>query len=156
MSRLKAISVFFIHFPLQMLNLACWALLITLIGLLKLIIPSTRMTRRLNALNAQLEIRFGVISTRLVTFFNRIDVSHTIQGSLSEDKWYLIMANHRSYLDIILLIGFADKRIPAPKFFLKKELIWLPFVGLGAWALDMPFMRRYSRADIARRPELQG
>jgi 1-acyl-sn-glycerol-3-phosphate acyltransferase len=68
----------------------------------------------------------------------------------------LIVANHLSYLDIILLIEFAHGRIPPPKFFLKKELIWLPFVGLGAWALDMPFMRRYSQAFIAKNPHLRG
>jgi len=61
-----------------------------------------------------------------------------------------------SYLDIILLIEFATHRIPAPKFFLKKELIWLPFVGLGAWALDMPFMHRYTRAYLEKYPEKRG
>ena len=30
------------------------------------------------------------------------------------------------------------------KFFLKKELIWVPILGIAWWALDFPFMRRSS------------
>jgi 1-acyl-sn-glycerol-3-phosphate acyltransferase len=33
-------------------------------------------------------------------------------------------------------------RIPFLKFFLKKELIWVPVIGLAWWALDFPFMKR--------------
>ncbi|MFA7542329.1 MAG: acetyltransferase, partial [Lysobacterales bacterium] len=31
---------------------------------------------------------------------------------------------------------------------------WVPVLGLAWWALDFPFMGRYSRRDIARNPEL--
>src|SRR3546814_16540984 len=39
-------------------------------------------------------------------------------------------------------------------FFLKRQLIWVPFLGLAWWALDFPFMRRHSREAIVRKPEL--
>lgn len=42
------------------------------------------------------------------------------------------------------------------KFFLKKELIWVPFLGLAWWALDFPFMKRYSRKFLAANPHLAG
>lgn len=32
----------------------------------------------------------------------------------------------------------------------------MPFLGLAWWALDYPFMKRYSKAFLARNPELQG
>ena len=99
---------------------------------------------------------FGRISVILIRLFNKVDIVCSVHGTLSKDSWYLIIANHLSYLDIILLIEFATHRIPAPKFFLKKELIWLPFVGLGAWALDMPFMHRYTRAYLEKHPEKRG
>lgn len=156
MSWIKALFVFPVHFTLQMSNLAFWAMLIVILGLFKLVLPFPSLIQFINALNAKFEVAFGVISVKFITFFNRIDIDTRIQGSVSPKGWYLITANHRSYLDIILLIGFAKDHYPAPKFFLKKELIWLPFVGLGAWALDMPFMRRYSKADIAKQPELKG
>lgn len=156
MSWIKALFIFPIHFTLQMSNLAFWAILIVIVGLIKLVLPFPTLTRYLNALNAKFEVAFGVISIWFITFFNRIDIDTHIPGSISPEGWYLITANHSSYLDIILLIGCAKNHYPAPKFFLKQELIWLPFVGLGAWALDMPFMRRYSKADIAKNPALKG
>ena len=32
----------------------------------------------------------------------------------------------------------------------------MPLLGLAWWALDFPFMKRYSREELARRPELAG
>jgi 1-acyl-sn-glycerol-3-phosphate acyltransferase len=99
---------------------------------------------------------FGRVSVVLIRLFNNVNIECAVHGELSKDRWYLIIANHLSYLDIVLLIEFATHRIPAPKFFLKKELIWLPFVGLGAWALDMPFMHRYTKAYLDKYPEKKG
>ena len=42
------------------------------------------------------------------------------------------------------------------KYFLKQQLAWVPFLGLACWALDMPFMKRYSRAYLLRHPERRG
>jgi 1-acyl-sn-glycerol-3-phosphate acyltransferase len=39
---------------------------------------------------------------------------------------------------------------------LKSQLFWVPLLGLAWWALDFPFMKRYSRETIAKRPELAG
>ena len=42
------------------------------------------------------------------------------------------------------------------KFFLKKELMWVPVLGIAWWALDYPFMKRYSRQFVEKHPELKG
>lgn len=42
------------------------------------------------------------------------------------------------------------------KYFLKQQLAWVPFIGLACWALDMPFMKRYSRSYLLRHPEHRG
>jgi 1-acyl-sn-glycerol-3-phosphate acyltransferase len=59
-------------------------------------------------------------------------------------------------MDIVLIMSLSVGRFPPPKFFLKKELIWVPFIGLGAWALDMPFMQRYSKQFLQKNPHLKG
>lgn len=41
------------------------------------------------------------------------------------------------------------------KYFLK-QLAWVPFIELACWALDIPFMRRYSRSYHIRHPERRG
>lgn len=148
--------VFPIHFVLQVVNLSVWATLITLLGLVKLFTPTRWVNVMINPIMHHLMFCFGLLSVKLIKLFNSVRWELSVEGQLSKDNWYLMMPNHLSYLDIILLIEFAATRIPAPKFFLKRELIWLPFVGLGAWALDMPFMQRYSREFIAKRPHLKG
>jgi 1-acyl-sn-glycerol-3-phosphate acyltransferase len=78
-----------------------------------------------------------------------------MQG-LSVNEWYMLIANHQSWVDILVLLRVFNRRIPYLKFFLKQSLIWVPLLGLAWWALDFPFMRRYSKAQLARHPELKG
>ena len=77
-------------------------------------------------------------------------------GQLTPHDWYLIIANHQSWVDILVLQRVFNRRIPFLKFFLKKELIWVPILGLAWWALDFPFMRRYTKAFLAKNPHMKG
>jgi 1-acyl-sn-glycerol-3-phosphate acyltransferase len=70
--------------------------------------------------------------------------------------WHLVVSNHQSWVDILVLQKVFHRRIPFLKFFLKQELIWVPVLGLAWWALDFPFMKRYSKARLARKPHLKG
>ncbi|MDM9596225.1 acyltransferase [Pseudomonas guariconensis] len=75
---------------------------------------------------------------------------------LRQDTSYLCVSNHQSWVDIPALIESLNRRVPFFKFFLKKELIWVPLLGLAWWALDYPFMKRYSKAFLDMHPELKG
>lgn len=46
-----------------------------------------------------------------------------------------------------------NSRIPFLKFFIKKELLYVPLLGIAWWALDYPFMRR--RGGASARKDLQ-
>lgn len=76
--------------------------------------------------------------------------------NLRRDTSYLAISNHQSWVDIPALIESLNRRTPFFKFFLKKELIWVPLLGLAWWGLDYPFMKRYSKAFLERHPELKG
>ncbi len=69
---------------------------------------------------------------------------------------YLVISNHRSWADILILQHIFNRRIPFLKFFLKKELIWVPLLGVAWWALDFPFMKRYSKEYLEKHPERRG
>ena len=75
---------------------------------------------------------------------------------LRRDRSYLVVSNHQSWVDIPALVQAFNRKTPYFKFFLKQELIWVPFLGLAFWALDYPFMKRYSKAYLARHPEMAG
>lgn len=78
------------------------------------------------------------------------------RAQLDPHKSYLLICNHQSWADILILFDLMHGRTHFLRFFLKKELIWVPIVGAACWALDMPFMKRHSREAIARNPALRG
>ena len=90
------------------------------------------------------------------SIFSRTRFKVTGLEGLTTKDWYLVTSNHQSWVDILVLQRIFNRKIPFLKFFLKKELIWVPFLGLAWWALDFPFMRRYSRAFLAKNPHLKG
>jgi 1-acyl-sn-glycerol-3-phosphate acyltransferase len=139
-----------------MTNLGIWGILIFCFGIVRFMIPINFISRALLKLMHFFYFTFSIISVGMIKFFNNVNVEIKVDEKLSKQEWYLIIANHISYLDIILLIRFCAEYTSPPKFFLKKELIWLPFVGIAAWALDMPFMRRYTQSFVDKNPHLKG
>ncbi|RMA79374.1 acyltransferase [Umboniibacter marinipuniceus] len=79
-----------------------------------------------------------------------------VPENLSPDKWYFVTANHQSWADILIAQRILNRKVPMLKFFLKRELFWVPVLGICWWALDFPFMRRYSREYLAKHPHKQG
>ena len=76
--------------------------------------------------------------------------------SLDNTRWYLSVANHQSWADIFVLQAITNRKVPMLKFFMKHVLIWVPVIGLAWWALDMPFLKRYSKEELDRNPNLRG
>ncbi len=75
---------------------------------------------------------------------------------LDHQRWHLILANHQSWVDILVLFHIFHRRLPFLRFFLKYELLYFPFLGLACKALNMPFMKRYSAAYLDRHPHKRG
>lgn len=76
--------------------------------------------------------------------------------SLRRDGCYLVICNHRSWADILVLVFAFYGHIPQFKFFTKRELIWVPFIGVALWLLGFPLLHRYSRDQLAANPALRG
>ena len=83
------------------------------------------------------------------------NIQWDIQGleGLSTEHSYLILVNHQSWMDIVVLQHFLNRKVPFIRFFLKKELIYVPLLGGAWWALDFPFMKRYSLKELRQNPE---
>jgi hypothetical protein len=75
---------------------------------------------------------------------------------LEQQGWYFIISNHQSWVDILVLQQCLGGKIPLLKFFIKQELIWIPVLGLAWWALDFPFMKRYSASYLNQHPDKRG
>ena len=96
------------------------------------------------------------VNTFLMRFAGSVVAqSHGMEG-LRRDGWYLVIANHQTWVDIFILQTAFNRRIPFLKFFIKQELIWFPLLGIAWWAMDMPFMKRYSPSYLTKNPHMKG
>ena len=126
------------------------------VALLKMLLPLHVIKQVCNpVLMAFAESWIGVNNWLWRTF---TDTRLHVQGKadLQRDGHYLVLANHQSWVDILVLQKVFNQRAPFMRFFLKRQLIWVPLLGLAWWALDFPFMGRYTPRQIAKNPALAG
>jgi 1-acyl-sn-glycerol-3-phosphate acyltransferase len=122
----------------------------------KLLLPLAAFRRACShGLVAIAESWIGV-NNALFDLFTRIRWQVEGLDALRRDGNYLVLCNHQSWVDIPVLQKVFNRRIPFLRFFLKQPLIWVPLLGPAWWALDFPFMKRYSRETLAKHPELRG
>lgn len=125
-------------------------------ALLKLLLPFARIRRALSAVLVRLAESWIAVNSATMRLFTRTELLVEGAEGLRHAGWYLVISNHQSWVDIPVLQAAFNRRVPFFKFFLKQQLVWVPLLGLAWWALDFPFMRRYDRATLERRPELRG
>jgi 1-acyl-sn-glycerol-3-phosphate acyltransferase len=137
---------------LIVLNLLFWATPLYLVAFIKLL-PIAPLRVQCNRILVQLAQNW--ISGNQLIFRLTQDIRWDVEGveGLQRRDWYLVICNHQSWVDILVLQGVFNRRIPFLKFFLKKQLIWVPVLGFAWWALDFPFMQRHSREYLERHPE---
>lgn len=55
---------------------------------------------------------------------------------------YIAISNHQSWADVFIIQNILNKKIPPPKFLVKKEVVYIPFAGLVALLFDFPLLKR--------------
>jgi len=149
-----------IRIPLAMLLLALNILLhVTLLfafTLVKVIVPVRGVRLACSRVLVVIAESWIGVNNILFGVFTRIRWQVEGLDGLRRNGNYLVLCNHQSWVDIPVLQKVFNRRIPFLRFFLKSQLIWVPLLGPAWWALDFPFMKRYSRETLARHPELQG
>lgn len=80
----------------------------------------------------------------------------TNENHFNPQEWYLVVANHQSWLDIVILQRVLNRKIPVLKFFIKDTLKWMPLLGFAWWAMGCPFMKRYSQEYLVKNPHKKG
>jgi 1-acyl-sn-glycerol-3-phosphate acyltransferase len=141
---------------LLVLNTLFWVPVLLLFALLKLLVPGRSMRLWVDPLLLRIAEAWIAGNSAWMRLTQR--TAWDVQGldDLNPRSWYLVTANHQSWVDILVLQHLLSRRIPLLKFFLKQQLIWVPVMGLAWWALDFPFMRRHSEAYLQKHPEMRG
>ncbi|MDX2368057.1 MAG: acyltransferase [Colwellia sp.] len=153
---LPAKLIGFLSLILYTLNTIFWLLPILVFSLLKALIPLSFSQKTFSYLLDLMASSWVAMNTLNQKLFTNVEIQITGLEELNKKDWYLVLANHQSWVDIVVLQRALHGQIPFLKFFLKKELIYVPILGVAWWALDFPFMKRYSQSFLRKNPHLKG
>ncbi|MSP53471.1 MAG: acyltransferase [Gammaproteobacteria bacterium] len=132
-----------------------WVLPLIFVALLKLCVPIPLFRRGCTELLNDLASAW--IGFNNVAIDTCLGVKWEIHGhvTLKLSAWYMVVANHQSWTDIVVLGRVFNNKIPLLKFFIKKQLMYVPLLGVAWWALDFPFMSRHKKSILAKKPHLK-
>jgi 1-acyl-sn-glycerol-3-phosphate acyltransferase len=145
-----------ISISLMVINTVIWAVPIHVLALTKLLIRHDEWQRTC-ARALMITVNFwiwGILRAIRITQETFYDIEG-LEG-LSKNQWYFLNCNHQSWADILVLLITFHGHIPFFKFFLKKQLFWIPLLGTSWWALDYPFMERFSKSYLEKNPHMKG
>jgi 1-acyl-sn-glycerol-3-phosphate acyltransferase len=134
-------------------NTLTWCLTLFGAALIKLALPLASIRPALDRLLNAIATSWIACNSGWMRLTQRTKWDVTGLEGLHPRGWYMVNANHQSWVDILALQHVLNRRVPLLKFFLKRQLIWVPVIGLAWWALDFPFMRRHSDSELRRHPE---
>lgn len=145
-----------IVYTLTIINTLLWLILIIPVAILKFTIPIKSFRRLCNK-----SLNWMCMTWANINKFNINQLVHVkweidIPEELSMDKYYLVISNHQSWADIVVLQWVLNGVIPYFRFFLKNQLKWFPLLNIAWWALDYPFMTRYSKEYLEKNPHMKG
>lgn len=141
---------------LAALNVLIWVPILYLVTVIKVLVP-LKIWRRMWS-----PVLVGIAEAWIAGNSLIISVTQPIKWdvkgleNLNKKASYFVTCNHQSWVDIVVLQHVFNRKIPFIRFFLKQQLIYFPFLGLAWWALDFPFMKRFTPSQLLARPELRG
>jgi 1-acyl-sn-glycerol-3-phosphate acyltransferase len=138
-------------------NTIFWCIPVYLGGIARLLVPVDGFQRQMGALLSHVIDGWVACNRLLMKALKLTHISATwkLNEPLHRHSWYLVVSNHQTWADILVLQESFLGTVPPLSFFVKRPLLWLPGLGLAMWFLDFPYVRRYSRDVLAANPELR-
>ena len=149
--KLHAILAIFV----LILSTAIGSIPILLVGILKLY-PNQRWNVFCTKIVDKIATLWSDANNIYLNKFHPARWDITGMDHFNPQQWYLVVANHQSWLDIVILQRLFNRKIPILKFFIKDQLKWIPLLGFSWWAMGCPFMKRYSQDYLAKNPHKKG
>ena len=127
----------------------------TLLGVLRFCLPFKAVLKFIEKCNAVF-YRIWVINNNLaIRLTNKINWHITGDAIPTVRRSCIVISNHLSWADILVISMIYGGKLPITKFFMKHSLIYIPFVGLACYAIGMPFLRRYPKEKLLKNPQLR-
>jgi 1-acyl-sn-glycerol-3-phosphate acyltransferase len=154
MSEVRRFFIGTLTFFAILIILSFAVMLLTIVNIPR-IIPNANLKVSLGSLSNTMGSATVASITTALRILHKLEWDFQIPEDVNIDTWYIAMSNHQSWADIFILLAAGHKKIPLLKFFMKKELQWIPIIYLVHKTIDMPFLNRHSRAQIQANPELK-
>ena len=123
-------------------NLTFWIIPVLVLVAFKWLLPIPSMQPGIYGMMAWI-YRIAVQMNSWILFkVLKIQLDVTGVNQTYPGDFYLSLCNHQSWSDILILQHLLNRKTPIMKFLVKKELMYLPVVGLICWAYDFPFLNR--------------
>ena len=138
------------------LNTVVHAAVVCVLAVPKLLAPTKGLRDYMRRVLARVAESWISVNSLGLSLYGQTDWDLDLPKGLSRKGCYVVCCNHQSWVDIPVLQRCFNRRLPLLLFFIKSQLIWVPFLGLAWWALDFPFMKRLSKEQMDKNPHLKG
>lgn len=130
---------------LSLIAIITFWFLLMLPGVILRLVPIHRVQRLASRYCVRVATNWVASNVLVLRLLHRVNWEVDVEGELDPKRSYLLVSNHQSWADILVLFDVFHQRAPFARFFLKRDLMYVPIVGVVCWAMDFPFMTR--RAD---------
>ena len=154
MNKVKKSFIGVVTFLCILFILSVGVIILSIVNIPRLV-PNAKLKQSLGHFSNGIGSKIVELITASLKFLHSIEWEYNIAENLDIENWYIAMSNHQSWADIFILLAAGHKKMPLLKFFMKKELQWIPIIYLVHKTIDMPFLNRHSQKQIEANPELK-
>lgn len=126
------------------INLIFWIVPLIMLALFKFVLPFPVVRKRIYRWMAWIYYLAAWLDGFLLFRLMGIQLDVTGIQDTYPGNYYLIISNHQTWSDILILQHLFNFKAPLVKFLAKRELIFMPIIGWICWAYDFPFLHRKS------------
>lgn len=141
---------------LLFINVIFWCSMLFILTPIKFILPEIAVRKIMDPIFSTIAGAWISCNSGWMKLTQSTQWDIKLPDNLDPKGWYFVSSNHQTWVDIFVLQHVLNGKIPFLKFFLKQELIRVPIMGQAWWALDFPFMKRFSKSYLEKHPEMKG
>lgn len=139
---------------LHAVNLIIFPMVVIVAGALRFLLPFDWWHNAWDSVIRLAEMGWIKLTNLIIGLTMKTDWEVHGEGELSRSGRYFLIANHQSWVDILILYKLFGSKVPILVFFIKKQLVWsLPFLGFAMWATGFPLMQRHSKSYLKNNPK---
>jgi 1-acyl-sn-glycerol-3-phosphate acyltransferase len=141
---------------LELFSLFSLPFLVLIFGLLSIIVPYQPLKKWLKQKVESVALLWADLNHFILGYLLGVRIDIIGAENITPGKNYLELANHQSWVDILMLEEALRNRTGFSRYFIKKNLMHVPLAGWACHLLHYPYMYRFTKEHLAKHPEDKG